>query len=140
MSSPTLTLLDIGEPTRSLLVRVTAQPKHGRDDTWYDTVIEVEAFPFRGELHTVFTLGDLREWARQLSALDVEARAVLGGGRAAELVISADPQIGGRDEALTVEVGITPSGDDPYPMLTYVLWDVPPTAWRQVVASIAALA
>jgi hypothetical protein len=120
-------------------------------DPWFDTEIRVEAHPFGGVLETVFTLADFRRWAEDLQALGARADrkaprrhrqtalAVLGGDRAAELVIECETQEGGLAGAQSLDVRITPSGDDPFPWLRYLIFDVEPSVWDDAQAAIARL-
>lgn len=92
----------------------------------------IDAFPFGGTLKTTFTTIELREWNERLSRLDRGAgRVVVGGDRAAELVIEAEVQVGGGPDLRAICVYVTPSGDDPYPALRYLIFDVPPS-WSEI--------
>jgi len=53
---------------------------------------------------------------------------MLGGDRAAELRLVVAHQIGGADGALGVECTLTPSGDDPYPLIRWLIHNVHPFA------------
>ena len=139
MDAPT-TLISIGGTGASLTVTVRRQETKSPDEPWFDTEITAEAFPFAGALMTVFTLSDLRQWGEALTALNAgTGRVVLGGGRAAELAIRAEPQVGAPRDQVALSVDLTPSGDDPYPRLTYLLFDVPPT-WSDVGSLVSVLA
>jgi hypothetical protein len=84
------------------------------EEPWFDTEITAEAFPFSGTLKTVFTLGDLRRWGEALTSLrGGTGRVVLGGGRAAELILDGTPQVGGPPNSVAISVDLLPSGDDP---------------------------
>lgn len=64
----------------------------------------------------IFTLSDLSQWGEALTALRAgTGRVVLGGGRAAELALDAEPQVGGPPDRVSISVDLVPSGDDPYP-------------------------
>jgi hypothetical protein len=131
-------LLAIGGTGSSLTVTARRQAA-SRLDPWFGTEIAVEAFPFAGTLRTVFVLDDFALWARGLAALKAgTGRVVLGGSRAAELTIEAESQIGGASQALALSIDLTPSGDDPYPRLNYVIYDVSPT-WSDIGRRLAGL-
>ena len=133
------TLISIGGTGASLTVAVRPQTSPSPDEPWFDTEITAEAVPFSGTLKTVFTLSDLRRWEEALTALrGGTGRVVLGGGRAAELTLGGEPQVGGPPNSVAISVGLVPSGDDPYPRLSYVIFDVPPS-WSEVALRIDAL-
>lgn len=133
------TLISIGGTGASLTVTVRRQETKSPEEPWFDTEITAEAFPFAGSLRTVFTLSDLRQWGEALTALNAgTGRVVLGGGRAAELAIDAQPQVGAPRDQVALSVDLSPSGDDPYPRLTYLLFDVPPT-WSDVGSLVSVL-
>ena len=133
------TLLSIGGTGASLTVKVRRRASMSLDEPLFDTEITAEAFPFAGTLRTAFTLSDLRQWGDALTALSAgTGRVVLGGGRAAELAIDAEPQVGGLSNQVALSVDLTPSGDDPYPRLRYLIFDVPPF-WSEVGSRISAL-
>jgi hypothetical protein len=137
-SDGSVTLLAIGGKGSSLSVTARRQSDSGRD-AWFDTEIAVEAFPFAGTLRTIYTLDDYAQWGQALAALQAgPGRVVLGGGRAAELIIEADSQIGGGDHAVALSIGLTPSGDDPYPRLNYLIFDVSPS-WLDIGSRLAEL-
>lgn len=133
------TLISIGGTGGSLAVTVQSAAGVSPDEPWFDTEITAEAFPFAGTLKTVFTLSDLRQWGEALTALRAGAgRVVLGGGRAAELTLGGERQVGGLPDSVTISVDLVPSGDDPYPRLSYVIFDVP-SSWSEVASAITAL-
>jgi hypothetical protein len=80
---------------------------------WRTVRIEVEAAPFSGVVEAVCTPDDLREFETGLARLASEGRVVLGGGRGVEVTLEREDGV--------VEVGITPSGDDPWPYLRYLV-------------------
>lgn len=138
-AGPATTLISIGMTGSSLAVVVRRQATRSPGEPWFDTEITVDAFPFSGTLKTVFTMSDLREWGKGLTGLTAgTGRVVLGGDRAAELVIEAEPQSGGHPDRLAICVDLTPSGDDAYPALRYLIFDVPPS-WADVGSLIDAL-
>jgi hypothetical protein len=133
VDSDVTTLLSVGAAGSSLRLTVRPRATFSVGDPWFDAEIEVEALPFAGTLQTVFTRADLHDWLDQLAGLTAgTGQAVLGGGRAAELVIEAQAQIGSRDaEAVALSICLTPSGDDPYPCLSFLIFDVA-TEWAQI--------
>lgn len=133
-------LIEIGGAGSSLRVEVERQATPSAiDEPWFDTTITVDAYPFSGSLRTIFTLGDLREWGQSLTAaLDGAGQVLLGGDRAAALLIVAEPQEGGDNGAVAMSVTVTPSGDDPFPSLTYLIFDVP-SSWTQIGTALSAL-
>ncbi|MGF9755762.1 DUF5959 family protein [Microvirga sp. 0TCS3.31] len=136
---PATTLISIGAAGASLRVGVRRQATRSPGEPWFDTEITADAFPFGGTLETVFTMSDLREWGEGLSGLTAgTGRVVLGGDRAAELIIEASPQQGAHPDLVAIRVDVTPSGDDPYPALRYLIFDVPPW-WSEIGSRIEAL-
>lgn len=140
VSERTVDLLGLGAPGTSLSVVATRRESVGpTDDPWFDVAISVEALPFTGTIKTIFTLAELREWADSLrSPANLPRRVVLGGDRAAELLIDIEHQIGGAEDALALEVSVTPSGDDPDPYLRYLIFNASPF-WNEAAAKIDAL-
>ncbi len=88
----------------------------------------MNADPFAGVLHTIFTDVDLLEFADALDQPDPVGEAVLGGDRAAEPRLIVESQDGGTRGELAVECFLTPSGDDPYPSLRFLIFGVGPFA------------
>jgi hypothetical protein len=142
VANDALVLLDLGTSGASLKVSARRQPyTPPGDEPWFDCEIAIEAAPLvSGTLSPTFTLTDLKDWAQSLEALgtqgrmsavpNVRRRVVLGGNRAAELRIEVDDQQGGDEDALAVCIEATPSGDDPYPFVRYLIFDVAPF-WRE---------
>lgn len=138
-AGPATTLLAIGEAGASLTVVARRQAPRSPVEPGFDTEITVDAFPFGGTLETTFTMTDLREWSERLSGLTAgTGRVVLGGDRAAELVVEAELQVGGDPDLRSICVNVTPSGDDPYPALRYLIFDVPPS-WSEIGSRLEAL-
>ncbi|HWM20554.1 MAG TPA: hypothetical protein VNO51_12760 [Ilumatobacteraceae bacterium] len=100
------------------------------DQGWWDCRIAATSSPFSGEVTTIFTTADLDAFASSLTSLGEQGEAILGGGRAAEVRFVQEPQIGGTPGLLAIECSVTPSGDDPYPRLTFLIFDVRPFAER----------
>lgn len=127
-----ITLISIGAAGASLTVVVRRQASLSSGEPWFDAEITADAFPFGGTLKAVFTASDLRLWGGELSGLTAgRGRAVLGGDRAAELVIEAQSHDREDPDHVSVCVDLTPSGDDPYPALKYLIFDVP-SSWSEI--------
>lgn len=127
-------ILDIG----TLVIDATPRPSYF--ERWFDTRIRVDAHPFSGTVETIFTDEDLTEFAEQLDGLGPEGDVVLGGGRAAEVRLAAEWQNGVKGGRLAVECSVTPSGDDPYPFVRFLIFDVEPAFASIAAASIRDLA
>lgn len=113
------TVLDLDD----LRIDLRARPSHF--DRWYDCRGAVTSQPFAGVVETIFTNEDLLHFA---DSLDKGGTAVLGGGRAPELRLDVQPQEEGIHRRHVVEGSLTPSSDDPYPLLRFLLFDVQPFA------------
>ncbi len=140
MASETVELLNVVGSGCSL--RVTASPHHVpgvHDDSWFDTAIAVAAYPFAGTVETIFTLRDFQDWARALRRNDeFPHQVVLGGNRAAEVVIDIERQAGGTKGTFTLEISVTSSGDDPWPQIRFLVGDVAPF-WNETASRIDGL-
>jgi hypothetical protein len=109
-------------------LRVEVRPRPSYFDRWFDCHVIVQPLPFAGMLETIFTDEDLVDFAAALERLDPVGEAVLGGDRAAELRLNVGHQIGGTEGALALECSLTPSADDPYPYLRWLIFEVQPFA------------
>jgi hypothetical protein len=140
MAEGTVELLTLGATGASLRISASRRQMVGIiEDPWFDASISVDAYPFAGTIDTIFTLSDLKEWAESMRSIDeLPHRAVLGGNRAAEVLIDIERQIGGLEGALALEVSVTPSGDDPNPYLRFLIFDVTPF-WDEAAARIDGL-
>jgi hypothetical protein len=113
-------LLNIGQPGSRVTVRLGDLYSPNAADiaqrTWRYADIEVEAHPFAGTINTVLTAEDIQEYASLAGAFTSGQRehVVFGGDRAAEVVLQRHDQ--------TVEVSVTPSGDDPWPLLRFLIF------------------
>ena len=87
---------------------------------------EVEAHPFSGTLEGGLLLDDLKKWRAQLKRFTTPSVLRLGGDRAAELQLHVDDQVGGTPGRWAVEVRLVQSGDDPWPEIRYLIFDVEP--------------
>jgi hypothetical protein len=111
-------------------LRIEAWPRPSYFDRWFRCHITATARPFGGVLETIFTEEDFREFADALDQLDPDGEAMLGGNRAAELRLVLARQHNGPEGALAVECTLTPSGDDPYPLLRWLMFGIQPFATR----------
>lgn len=127
-------VLDIG----MLLIGATPRPSYF--DRWFDTRIRVHAHPFSGTVETIFTDEELTQFGQQLEGLGPEGDVVLGGGRACEVRLTVEWQNGVKGGLLAVECSVTPSGDDPYPYVRFLVFDVDPAFASITGASIRELA
>lgn len=89
-----------------------------------DLVIEVAAHPFRGEVRQTVMVEDLGFLAGNLRRMTPSGELVFGGQRMLELCLATEPQ--SRGDGYVVEVSLTPSGDDPFPSIRYLLFDQQP--------------
>ncbi|MFC5060612.1 hypothetical protein [Actinomycetospora atypica] len=112
-------LVDLGVPGARLLVRlgehVAAWSPDPDQASWRHAEIVVEAAPFSGTIPTILTGTEVGQYREALAALDRGDRADvrLGGDRAAEIRLERT--------AATVVVTATPSGDDPWPTIRYLV-------------------
>jgi hypothetical protein len=109
-------------------LRVDLRVRPSYFDRWFDCRVVIDAFPFGGTLETIFVDEQLVEFADALDALDPVGAAVLGGDRAAELRLHVEHQNDDREGLLAIECSVTPSGDDPYPYLRWLIFGVGPFA------------
>jgi hypothetical protein len=127
--------MDANEPATLVLLeskgdrlRVTAR-QHvvpGQDESWFDIEFTATGHPFAGVVTDVVTATDLEFWRHNVGRLAAPGEVVFGVERAAELVLRVEDQVGGEPGSWTVQVTLTPSADDPYPSLTWLLFDQRP--------------
>lgn len=104
----------------------------------FDSVIECNTGIFNGVVNTVFFDDDLLAFKEQLEVLQVPGSVVLGGDRCAEVAFEVDHQEGGTPGSLAMEVSVTACGDDPWPRLLFVEYDVPADFPKTLAAKIDA--
>ena len=140
MTSGMVELINLAGTGCSMRITASPHPVAGvTDDPWFDTAIAVDAYPFSGTIETIFTLSDFQDWAVALrTSEDLPQQIVLGGNRAAEVVMDVERQVGGASDAIVVEVSVTPSGDDPWPLIRFLVFDVAPF-WNDTAARVDAL-
>ena len=98
---------------------------------WFDVRLEAAAPPFSGTVETFWFAEDLAAMRAALAELaggpDGERELVIGGNRAAELRLTAQPAWPPTGD-LAVRVWLTPSGDDPSVALQFDVFE-PPAAF-----------
>jgi hypothetical protein len=119
MATPTV-VLDLES------LRVEAWPRPSHVERWFHCRVAATAPPFAGAVETIVTPDDLLAFADDLDRLDPTGDATLGGGRAAELRLVVEAQVGGDAGDLVVECALTPQGDDPFPQLRWLTFGVRP--------------
>ena len=122
------TLLDLGQSGSRLTVKVTEASKLAGLDRTFDAFFEAEAHPFAGGFADALFEDDLIAWRNSLDGWTAPGSLLLGGGRSAELRLTAEPQIPGGPDLWVVEATLSRSGDDPYPMLRFLIFNVEPFA------------
>jgi hypothetical protein len=123
-------VLSIGGRGASLRVLAARPPRRRWQPDAVEVTFEAHAHPFAGTFSETLLVEDVTRWRDALRALVPPASCVLGGGRAAELELTVEPQQGGEPGRWTVEVALKRSGDDPWPSLRYLVFDVAPFAER----------
>lgn len=111
-------LLDLGD------LRIEAARRPSEFDDWFDITITVSSPPFGGVISAILTRDDLLAFADSLERLEVPGEVLFGGGRAPEVRLIAEQQVGGSPGRLAIECYVTPSGDDPFPQLRFLMFDV----------------
>jgi hypothetical protein len=127
-------ILELGRGGMALRISVERQ----QNPDWYTTVVASAANPWHGSFDTIFTTDDLRDWVARLRDTALPRRVVLGGDRAAEVVLDVDEQQGGTPGSLAIQVEVVMSGDDPFPFLRYLIFDVPPDFGTRVADAVEA--
>jgi hypothetical protein len=92
----------------------------------FNVSYQVEAHPFSGILEGGLLIDQLQEWRAQLTRFGAPGALRLGGDRAAELQLHVDDQVGGHPGRWAVEVRLVQSGDDRWPEIRYLIFDVEP--------------
>lgn len=111
-------LLDLGD------IRIEGARRPSEFDDWFDIAITVSSPPFGGVISAILTRDDLLDFADSLERLEVPGEVLLGGGRAPEVRLIAEQQVGGSPGRLAIECYVTPSGDDPYPQLRFLMFNI----------------
>lgn len=137
-SDATYELLNLGAEVSSL--RVAARWSQRAAQDWAETEIVCDALPFAGTVRDALLIEDLSNWSTALRDFRAPGRLVLGGDRAAEVTLDVEYQVGGAPGIWAVEVNVVRSGDDPWPALRYLIFDVEPFVDGAAAAADALLA
>ncbi len=81
--------------------------------SWVHARLEVRAHPFAGTIETVYMPEDIAEWRGTPQRLPDGVSVTVGGHRAPEVRLS--------QHGANTEVAVTPNGDDPQPLLTFLV-------------------
>jgi hypothetical protein len=120
----TLLILESNGDRLSITARQHVVP--GKGESWFDIEFAAAGHPFAGVVTDVVTATDLRFWRHNVGRLAAPGEVVLGDERAAELTLRVEAQAGGEPGSWAVQVTLTPSADNPYPSLTWLLFDQRP--------------
>lgn len=134
-------LMQLGRPGSA--VRVTARPSEFPDH--FDVTVDAEAFPFSGSLTQPLNSRDLLNWAadmRQLATQPVDdlddEPVVLGGNRSMQLKLTVNTQLPVQDPpCYAVQAWLAWTEDDPFPNLTWLIFDVGPV-WDDIAKGVEA--
>ncbi len=111
-------LIALGTPGQSLTVRLTGPtaPKAiiATERAWRNARIEIDAAPFSGVIQTVLTSSDLEQYRAAMESLAATGHAVIGGDRGPRIELNRDGSV--------IEVSVSPSGDDPWPIIRYLVF------------------
>lgn len=112
------TILSLDDGGNRLCVTAKRHEVPGQDQPLYDLSIEAVAYPFRGTVTDLVMVEDLAFFRDNLRRLPGDGLVVFGGERAAELSLAFE-QTG---DTIVVEALLTPSADDPYPQLRWLIF------------------
>jgi hypothetical protein len=87
--------------------------------------ISVQAGPWSGTLDATFHEDQVGSFTKELRAPVLPRTVRLGGQRSPELVLTVQEQIGGAAGTLALMAELAWTGDDPYPFLRWLIFDVP---------------
>lgn len=111
-------LLEVAGAGNRLRVRLGAPYAPNAADldarSWRHAHIELSASPFSGVIDTVFKPEDVAEWRAAGQAVRAHRQVSVGGNRAPELTVTPGEGVD--------EVAVTPSGDDPWPLLRFLVF------------------
>jgi hypothetical protein len=111
-------LVAIGSPGQSLRIHIAGPFYPDAVDparrAWQRAVIHVEAHPFSGSIETIIGADGIAQYQQAIADFAETGKATLGGNRAAEIRLERDGQV--------IEVTVTPSGDDPWPLIRYLIF------------------
>lgn len=117
--------MSLGDRDRGAFLRVTV----GGDSPWQKKVaIEIVAHPWSGTLEGTLDDEALRHFTAALRSPELPRRAVLGGDRSPELELKLAPQQGwpAGTELIAAEARAAWTGDDPFPELRWLMFDIEP--------------
>lgn len=120
-------LLDLGK------LSVSAEPSSEFPD-YFDVTIVAQAHPFQGSLTQPLSRADFESWISQMEA-DPPEVLTLGGNRAMILKLQVYEQ--GPSE-YSLEAWLAWTEDDPYPNLTWLIFEVRPF-WKETAERVRAL-
>lgn len=104
---------------------------------YFSAEVAIKSGVFSGEFQTSFFDEDFEQFKKDLRGLSSQGGvAKLGGGRSAEVTFQFAKQIGGIEGSLAATISACICGDDPYPMLTFLEFNVPPTFAEQTIQKI----
>lgn len=92
----------------------------------FECTVLIDTGVFSGQFETVYFDEDLIAFKNKLEKLRIPGTVVLGGNRCAEIIFDMSKQIGGNQGALAITVSASPFGDDPFPKLTFLEFEVSP--------------
>ena len=119
---PYVSVLAVGSEGNRL---VLALDRDEAEADWFHARLSVEAHPWHGVLETIFTRDELLAFGQALRVERLPRKVALGGGRAAELLLDLKVQQGQNAGRIAMVAELTPSGDDPYPFVRWLMFDVP---------------
>ncbi len=129
LASISITLDDISGAVHSLM----SPDLSTSSQRYFDAHIQIETSVFCGQFQSSFFDADLEEFRTSLNQIGSRGIAKLGGGRSAEIVFVFEEQLGGIDGSLAVTITAAPSGDDPWPKLSFLEFDVPRSFLTQTI-------
>lgn len=138
VTSRSAIVLDLLGAGSRLRVSVECAERGVDGSSAYEVRCEATAPPFTGTVTDLLLPDDLRFFATNLRRLAAPGSVILGGERAAELRLEVEKQVGGQAGRLVVEVHLTPSGDDPWPSLRWLIFDQEPF-WSDAAAALESL-
>lgn len=92
----------------------------------FDCTVDIDTGVFSGQFATCFFDEDLLHFKDDLKKLRLPGTVVLGGSRSAKIKFEISKQVGGNEQALAITVSAYPFGDDPWPNLSFLEFEVTP--------------
>lgn len=120
---PYTPVLDLGYEGSRL--KIAFEPDEDEPD-WFRARFMVEAYPWGGVVEATLTRDDLLAFAQDLRTARLPRKLVLGGGRAAELILDLSVQLGQNHGRIAMVAELAQSGDDPYPFIRWLIYNVSP--------------